>query len=56
MKLSISISYVGNSAAGFGNSERTAIQMGSTGQIGVGELPCLFWLLFLTKKKSNTVT
>jgi hypothetical protein len=23
------------------------------GQMGVGLLPCLFWLLFLTKKKSN---
>ena len=31
--------YVGNSAADFGNSERTAIREAIAGQMEVGELP-----------------
>jgi hypothetical protein len=47
------IAYVGNGAADLAKESESPFCEGAPGQMEIGLLPCLFWLLFLTKKKSE---
>jgi hypothetical protein len=47
----LSFSYVSNSAVGFGNSERTAIQKSFCGANGGWRIALNFWFFFFKEKE-----